>query len=74
MNRKILGRILVLVGVSMWAPYFVLKLSGEEVVVLPFLALHLAGVIPGALLVRGETLVRTLSRWLERGSDDQPIV
>ena len=74
MNRKLFGRILILVGVSMWAPYFALKLSGAEVVVLPFLALHLAGVIPGALLLRGETLARMISRWLQRGSDDLPIV
>jgi hypothetical protein len=71
MNRKKLGRILILLGVSMWIPYMVLKLSGAEVTTLPFLVLHLCGVIPGAILSRGETLVRTIARWMNRENDTQ---
>lgn len=71
MNRKKLGRILILLGVAMWIPYVILKFSGAEVTTMPFLALHLCGVIPGALLVRGETLMRTIARWMKHGNDDQ---
>lgn len=70
MNRKTIGRVLIILGVSMWVPYLVLKLAGTEVSSLPFLALHLCGVIPGAILSRGETLVQTIVRWW-RGNDDQ---
>ena len=72
MNRKTVGRILILLGVSMWIPYFALELAGEEVAVAPFLALHLSGVIPGALLARGDTLTRTLGRLLNREGRDRP--
>ena len=57
------GLVLIILGVSAWAPYGVLKYGfGQEVNVVPFLSVHLTGVIPGALLKRGPTL----SRWLTR--------
>lgn len=59
-RRKRWGRWLVLLGVSAWAPYALLKYGmGHEVLFSPFLAAHLAGVIPGTLLSRGD-------RWIQR--------
>lgn len=69
MKSKRIGRAMIFFGVAMWVPYFALELSGMEVPVLPFLALHLAGVIPGAVILRGETLVKTVARWLGRVND-----
>lgn len=66
MNRKIIGRILILLGVSMWIPYLTLEALGEEVSVMPFLVAHLSGVIPGAILLRGETLVHWIAQMLNR--------
>lgn len=57
---------LIWLGVGMWVPYFALKLSGAEISMMPFLALHLCGVIPGSILLRGETVVKMLARWLNR--------
>ncbi len=70
MNRKTIGRVFILLGISMWIPYAMLKFSDADVTAMPFLALHLAGVIPGAILARGETMARTIARW-RRGNDDQ---
>lgn len=53
MNRKTIGRILVFLGISVWIPYFVLKLLGEPVVLKNFLPFHLALVLPGSILARG---------------------
>ena len=61
-----------MLGVSMWVPYFALKLSGAEVSIMPFLALHLSGVIPGVILARGEPFVKKIARWLNREEDDHP--
>ena len=44
-----LGEVLILLGVLAWAPYFVLSRDGE-IASWPFLAAHLSGVIPGAVL------------------------
>jgi hypothetical protein len=44
-----LGEVLILLGVLAWAPYFILSRDGE-VESWPFLAAHLSGVIPGAVL------------------------
>lgn len=45
-----LGYILIGLGVVAWIPYFVLLMTGSEVSFLPFLGLHLAGVLSGAWL------------------------
>ena len=57
------GRALILLGVSAWIPYFVLKyLAQDEVSFAPFLVIHLSGVIPGALLARGEQILQLLRK------------
>jgi hypothetical protein len=51
MRRARVGTVLVLLGGAAWVPYFLLKPVVEpDPPLLPFLALHLSGVIPGALL------------------------
>jgi hypothetical protein len=44
-----LGTWLITFGVLAWVPYFLLG-GGDRVVTWPFLAWHLSGVIPGAVL------------------------
>ena len=62
-RREQLGRLLILVGVVAWLPYGILKYGmGQEVVMYPFLALHLLGVIPGFILRREALLRRLFSR------------
>jgi hypothetical protein len=52
-RRRTLGRILIWLGVLAWVPYAWLKyLRQADPALLPFLALHLAGVIPGVVLTR----------------------
>lgn len=45
-----LGYVLIGLGVAAWIPYVVLLLAGAEISFLPFLGLHLAGVLSGAWL------------------------
>jgi hypothetical protein len=67
-RRKRWGRALILLGVAVWVPYFTLKYLGHNDVALgPFLTVHLLGVIPGALLARGEELSALLGRLRRRG-------
>ncbi len=62
-RKEVWGRILIFMGVSAWIPYAVLEyILGRETNVAPYLAVHLSGVIPGALLVRGPLLRRLISR------------
>lgn len=52
-RRRNLGRILIWFGVLAWIPYAWLKyLHHADPAPLPFLTLHLAGVIPGVVLAR----------------------
>lgn len=61
-NSQRLGRILILLGVAAWLPYFYLKyIENVEVGMLPFLAVHLSGVIPGSLLFRHKQIKKLLS-------------
>jgi hypothetical protein len=60
-SRRI-GRILILAGVSVWIPYFALKLAGQEPPLVLFLPFHLSGVIPGAILSRWGQLQRLFKR------------
>jgi hypothetical protein len=47
------GRILIAIGVLAWLPYVILKyVAGFDVPVVPFLAVHLSGVVPGSILSR----------------------
>jgi hypothetical protein len=48
--RQRLGTALIAFGVTAWVPYFILREQGVEVPSAPFLAWHLSGVIPGAVL------------------------
>ncbi len=66
-RKEVWGRILIFIGVSAWIPYGVLAyILGRETNVAPFLVVHLSGVIPGALLVRGALLRRLISRLKSR--------
>ena len=70
------GHILILVGVVAWVPYGILKyVAGQEVVIYPFLAVHLTGIIPGFLLRRGDLLRRLVLRQrkpLQEGEESSP--
>jgi uncharacterized membrane protein YjjB (DUF3815 family) len=48
--RRRLSNALLLLGVLAWVPYFYLLSTGTTPSVLPFLAAHLAGVLPGTWL------------------------
>lgn len=49
--RRKAGTILIWLGVLAWAPYFYLdKIVGQDVIITPFLAAHLTGVLGGAAL------------------------
>ncbi len=63
MNRQTLGRVLILIGVGAWLPYFYLEgVAGQDVSVLPFLAVHLTGIFGGAALRGSGWLKRILGR------------
>ena len=66
-RRERLALILILVGVTAWVPYGILKYGmGQEVVIYPFLTVHLLGVIPGFILRREALLRRLFSRLVRR--------
>ncbi len=50
LNRRTLGTILIWLGVLAWAPFIALAASDRPVSILPFLAVHLTGVLGGAWL------------------------
>jgi len=55
-NKRKIGLIMIVLGVSVWVIYAALKLADVSVNVGVALAIHLAFVIPGALLAPGENL------------------
>lgn len=57
-----LGRLLILAGVAVWVPYFVLKVGGRDPQLAHFLPFHLAGVVPGAVLSRWHLIRQVLKR------------
>ncbi|MFQ6135535.1 MAG: hypothetical protein ACE5KU_06975 [Nitrososphaerales archaeon] len=59
-----LGMLLIWIGVAAWAPYFALMAFGYAQPVLPFLTVHLSGVIPGALIKQRRRIAK-LVRWLK---------
>ncbi len=66
MGRRQLGAGLIVAGVLAWAAYAVLNyMVGLEIGAAPFLAWHLAGVIPGSYLFGG-SLIGQLARSLRR--------
>lgn len=57
-KRKKLATALIAVGVAARIPYFTLKfLLGRELSIDLFLAVHLSGVVPGALLRRWDLIL-----------------
>lgn len=62
MTKKQLGTILLILGVSAWGVYYALKLLTPLTPPFGiFLAWHLAGVVPGALL-RGSKLMTLVAK------------
>lgn len=58
-GRHFWGRVLVSIGVAAWLPYAVQAYGlGHAVDVTPYLAAHLAGVVPGSLLLHGDRLLQ----------------
>jgi hypothetical protein len=51
-SSRAIGRVLILLGVAVWVPYAVMLITGHEPNIKVFLPIHLAGVIPGAILTR----------------------
>ena len=60
---KVVGTILLLIGVSVWAVYAVLRFGiGWDVTVRQFLPYHLVGVVPGMILRRHRFVRGMVSR------------
>lgn len=61
-RRRLISKIMIYLGVLAWAPYFYLeRVLGQDVVITPFLAAHLTGVLGGAA-VRASVEVERLAR------------
>jgi hypothetical protein len=61
---RIVGNILLILGVAVWAVYAVLRFgAGWDVRAGRFLPFHLAGVIPGAILRRHRFFRNIFSRF-----------
>ena len=58
MAQQTWGRILIWLGILAWAPYVYLLAIGQKVSILPFLALHLAGLLSGGRL-RSRAAIKT---------------
>lgn len=61
-RRLRLGRVLILMGVAVWGVWLAAELAGSEPAPGDYLPFHLAGVIPGALLVRWDWLTALFRR------------
>jgi hypothetical protein len=62
-RRKMLGKVLIYLGVLAWAPYFYLtRMLGQAVEIDPFLIAHLTGVLGGAALQASLGLENLLHR------------
>ncbi len=61
-RRKRWGSYLIAAGVAVWPVYVVLKVLAVPVEVEDALPFHLAGVIPGTILRRWETIRRLWER------------
>lgn len=65
-GRVLAARIMIILGVLAWAPYFYLtRVAGVEQPIGPFLAAHLTGVLGGAAL----RLSLTVENWIRRTDD-----
>ncbi|MGA9531540.1 MAG: hypothetical protein WBR18_02385 [Anaerolineales bacterium] len=62
-RRKLAARILIILGILAWAPYFYLsRIGGIEVEIGPFLGAHLTGVLGGSLLRISVEVERLMKR------------
>ncbi|MEX1248623.1 MAG: hypothetical protein WEA61_09080 [Anaerolineales bacterium] len=69
--KRTWGTVLIYIGVAAWLPYFYLLSSGRDVSILPFLAVHLIGVLSGAWLRSrsgGDRVEKGRDRWLRWAS------
>lgn len=66
MNKRVLGLVLIVLGVCVWIVYAALRMTGIPVNGGIALAIHLAFVIPGALLAPGENLYGRFIQFLRR--------
>lgn len=56
-RRRAVGRVLITLGVVAWLPYAIVSYGlHQDVSVAPYLVMHLAGVLPGCLMVRWDWL------------------
>lgn len=60
--RRRIGVVLILTGVSVWGIWLVVKLAGGDPDVSAFLPFHLAGVVPGSVLSRWDSIRRLMNR------------
>ena len=65
MSRDRVGLGLIVFGGLAWVPYFGLIFAGDDPAMLPYLAWHLTGVIPGTIL-RGTSALLWLLRLVRR--------
>lgn len=63
-----IGRILILVGVSVWVVYGIVWLAGGDPQTAHYLPVHLSGVLPGAVLARWGSLAGWFRRRLPAAS------
>jgi len=65
-QRSRLSNALLLIGVLAWLPYFYLLATGATPPMLPFLTVHLAGVLTGSWLRVEREDQATIDRWARR--------
>lgn len=69
--RRRMGSILVLIGIAVWVPYFILKdLTAQQVNSAPFIVLHLSAVITGLVLRLGLLDSVRIDSFRRRRADD----
>jgi hypothetical protein len=57
-----LAKLLILIGVFSWAPYFILIGFGYAPPVLLFLPIHLSAIIPGFLLKQRKRIINFIKK------------
>jgi hypothetical protein len=71
MNKRILGLILIAIGVLVWGVYAALKMMDAPVNVGIALAVHLVFVIPGAMLAPGENFYSKFLKMIRRDKSNE---
>ncbi len=70
MGRRGIGAALIVIGVAAWAVYAILAYAlALEISAAPFLAWHLAGVVPGAYLSGSSLIGYAVRRLIRRRTD-----